>query len=151
MRWINGSLGSHAMSSRKTLLHRLFGIGRIPERYALMLRAEGIVLLDEGIGGSITLKNFRAPSRWHSWKRNWFTGCVVLTKQTFAAFALGKPIIYVPLDHERFSELRLTIVDGVLFVGFDAAAFNDGWTGMVECRFKTSQAQLFVERLAAID
>jgi hypothetical protein len=68
------------------------------------------------------LKNLRAPSRWHSWKRNWFTGCVVLTKQTFAAFALGKPIIYVPLEHERFSELRLTIVDGVLFVGFDAAA-----------------------------
>lgn len=84
-------------------------------------------------------------------KRNWFTGCVVLTKQTFAAFALGKPIIYVPLDHERLSELRLTVVDGVLFVGFDAAVFNDGWTGMVECRFKTSQAQLFVERLAAID
>jgi hypothetical protein len=138
-------------SSRKTLLHRLFGAGRIPGQYAPRLRAEGIVLSDEGIGGSITLKNFRAPGRWHSWKRNWFTGCVVLTKRTFAAFALGKPIIYVPLDHKRLSELHLSVVDRVLFVGFDAAAFNEGWTGMVECRLKTAEAQLFVEGLEAID
>jgi hypothetical protein len=138
------------MSSRKTVLHRLFGIGRIPGRYAPKLRAEGIVLLDEGIGGSIALKNFRAPGRWHQWKRNWFAGFIVLTKQTFAAFALSKPIIYVPLGDKRCSELHCTVVDEVLFVGFDASAFNDGWAGTVECRFKISEAQLFVGRLEAI-
>ena len=35
----------------KTLLHRLFGLGKIPKRYAPTLHDEGIVLIDEGIGG----------------------------------------------------------------------------------------------------
>jgi hypothetical protein len=45
----------------------------MPKKYAPTLRGEGIVLLDEGIGGSITLKNFKGPGRRHSWKRNRFT------------------------------------------------------------------------------
>jgi hypothetical protein len=53
---------------KKTLLHRIFGWGRIPKRYAPTLHNEGIILLDEGIGGSITFKKFRAPGRYHSWK-----------------------------------------------------------------------------------
>ncbi len=137
---------------KKTILHRLFGFGRIPKKYAPTLRDEGIVLKDEGIGGSITLKKFRAPGRRHSWKRNLFTGCLVLTEHTFAAFAFIRPIIYVPLSHERFSELQCSVDDGnTLFVTFDASAFNDKWSGTIECRFKTSNAQFFLERLKKKD
>ena len=133
---------------RKTLLHRIFGWGRIPKRYAPTLHDEGIILLDEGIGGSVTFKKFKAPGRYHSWKRRWFTGCILLTERSFAAFAFVKPLIYVPLDHENFSELRCTIEDGdTLLVKYDASAFNEKWSGTVECRFKTSKAQMFLERL----
>lgn len=133
---------------KKTLLHRLFGWGRIPKRYAPTLHGEGIVLLDEGIGGSITLKKFKAPGRYHSWKRNWFTGCIVLTERTFAAFGLINPLIYVPLGHENISELHCTMEkSGKLFVKYNAAAFNEKWSGTVELRFKTPKAQMFIERL----
>ena len=116
----------------KTLLHRIFGWGGIPKRYAPTLHAEGIVLLDEGIGGSITFKKFRAPGRYHSRKRSWFTGCIVLTERTFAAFAFIKPLIYVPLDHKNISELSCTIEEsGTLLVKYDASAFNEKWSGTI--------------------
>ena len=132
----------------KTLLHRLFGLGKIPKEYAPTLRGEGIVLIDEGISGSITLKRFKAPGRRHSWKRSWFTGCVVLTEQMFAAFASIRPLIFVPLADKRFSELRCSVEKGAtLLVTYDASLFNDKWSGLVECRFKTAQARLFLEQL----
>lgn len=136
------------MVMKKTLLHRLFGWGKIPKRYAPTLHDEGIILLDEGIGGSITFRNFRAPGRYHSWRRNWFTGSIVLTRRTFAAFALIKPLIYVPLDHENISELHCSIEEsGALLVEYDASAFNERWSGTVACRFKTSIAEELLERL----
>jgi hypothetical protein len=112
------------------------------------LEGEGIILLDEGIGGSITFKKFKAPGRYHSWKRSWFTGSIVLSEQTFAAFALFKPLIYIPLDHVNFSELRCTIEGGkMLSVTYDASAFNEKWSGTIECRFKTPKAQMFLDLL----
>ena len=133
---------------KKALLHRFFGWGRIPKRYAPTLCDEGIVLLDEGIGGSVTFKRFRAPGRYHSWKRSWFIGSIVLTERTFAAFALVKPLIYVPLDHGNISELHCTMEGGdTLLVEYDASAFDEKWSGTVACRFKTSKAHEFLERL----
>ncbi|MFC1683699.1 hypothetical protein ACFL0G_05805 [Candidatus Zixiibacteriota bacterium] len=133
---------------KKTLLHRLFGWGRIPKRYVSRLRDEGIILLDEGIGGSITLKQFRAPGRYNYWKRSWFIGSIVLTDRTFAAFAFFKPIIYVPLDHENISELSCTLEGGdTLIVKYGASAFNEKRSGAIECRFKTSKAEMFCQWL----
>ena len=134
----------------KTIFYRLFGIGRLPKRYASTLRREGIVLLEEGIGGTVTLKHFKAPGRRHSWKRSWFTGCLVLTEKTFAAFTLVRPLIYVPLaDAPHLAALDCTIEkDGVLLITFDASTFNEDWSGIVECRFKTPLAKQFLDRVA---
>ena len=132
----------------KTLFYRLFGLGKIPKKYAPTLRGDGIVLIDEGIGGSITLKRFRAPGRWHSWKRSWFTGCLVLTRQTFAAFTLTRSLIFLPLNDDRLSELRCSREgNATLLVCYDASLFDEKWSGMVECRFKTAQAQQFLDQL----
>ena len=134
----------------KTLLHRLFGFGKIPKRYAPTLHDEGIVLIDEGIGGSITLKNFTAPGRRHSLKWSWFTGSLVLTEKTFAAFGFIRPLVYVPLAHERFSELDYSVIDdNTLFITFDPSAFDERSSGAIEIRFKTPKARLFAECLAA--
>jgi hypothetical protein len=35
----------------KTLLYRLFGLGRIPRHLRPLVESEGIVVADEGIGG----------------------------------------------------------------------------------------------------
>ena len=132
----------------KTLLHQLFGLGKMPKKYAPTLQGEGIILIDEGIGGSITLKQFKAPGRRHSWKKSWFTGCLVLTEQTFAAFAWVRPLVFIPRADKRFAELRCSVEEGVtLRVTYDASLFNEKWSGIVECRFRTAKAQSFREQL----
>ena len=133
---------------RKTLLYRLCGLGRIPSKYAPTLRQEGIVLIDEGIGGTITYKQFVAPGRRYSWKKSGFIGSLVLTGQTFAAFAMTRPLIYLALADERLSALRCSVEEGVvLLVTYDASRLNKGWSGLVECRFRTAQARSFLEQL----
>ncbi len=69
----------------KTLLYRLFGVGKIPAQLSAELRSEVIVLLDEGIPGSDTYLDFRAPGRRSSWRRQWFTGAIALTQTRLVA------------------------------------------------------------------
>jgi hypothetical protein len=135
----------------KTLLYRIFGLGRVPKRMLPAIRREGIVLLEEGIGGSLTFRDFRAPGRRYSRKWSWFTGSLVLTGKRFAAFTcypFFNPIINVSLDDERLAKLRCSL-DGEakLCVLFDPSAFHEGWSGTIECRFATPKARLFLERI----
>ncbi len=126
---------------KKSLFHRLFGLGKVPKKFKPILDEEGVKLLDEGISGSITFKNFKAPGRYHSWKRSWFVGSIAITEKTFAAFSLAKPLIYVLFEHDKFEELYCTLEnENTLLITYDASAFNEKWSGIIECRFKTSQA-----------
>ena len=127
---------------------RLFGLGKIPKKYAPTLRGDGIILIDEGIGGSITLKRFKAPGRYHSWKKSWFTGCLVLTEQTFAAFAFARPLVLLPRADDRLASLQCSLEGtATLLVSYDASLFDEKASGTVECRFRTEKAQLFLEQL----
>ncbi|MEJ7848655.1 MAG: hypothetical protein WKF92_11275 [Pyrinomonadaceae bacterium] len=45
----------------KTFLYRFFGIGGIPTNVRAEIEREGVVLFDEGIRGTVTYINFRAP------------------------------------------------------------------------------------------
>ena len=110
------------------------------------LEQEGIVLLDDGVRGSITFKNFRAPGRRHSWKRTWFRGSLVLTQRRFAAFTSFRQIIDVPLVDERIDALHCSLEgEEKLCVAFDPSVFNDAWSGSVEYRFRTPKARLFID------
>ena len=53
----------------KSILYRLFGIGKIPEQYAIALKSEGVILFDEGLKGSVTYLDFRAPGKYSNWQR----------------------------------------------------------------------------------
>jgi len=132
----------------KTLLYRLFGLGKVPNKYAPTLQREGILLMDEGIGGSVTRKQFIAPGRRQSWKKSWFFGSLVLTQQTFAAFAMMRPLVFVPLEDQRLYELRCSVEESAtLLITYDASLFNEKASGIVECRFRTAKARLFLEQL----
>ena len=133
----------------KTLLHRLFGFGGVPQAMKPILEQEGIVLLDEGIGGSITFRNFRAPGKRYSYRKNWFTGSLVVTKLRFAGFAFSWPVINVPLEGRHIGKLvRSLEKDGaVVRIDYDSSDFHDDWSGTIECRFRTPKAQQFLERL----
>jgi hypothetical protein len=130
----------------KAVLYRLFGLGKIPEPLLAQLESEGILLLDEGIRGSVTYRNFRAPWRYSNWKRQWYTASIGLTGTRLIALRNSTPIINVPLTDQRICQLRLSREgDDTLLVAFDAGLFHDDWSGTIEYRFRTPQAQLFIE------
>ena len=131
-----------------TLLYRLFGVGRIPRQWRTMLESEGLVLVDEGIAGSVTYRDFRAPGKRSAWRKVAFTGSIALTKTRLLALQYANPAINIPLDDERFKQLRIS-VEGkeTLLVAFDASLFHNDWSGTMEYRFRTSQAQTLFETL----
>ena len=128
----------------KTLLYRLFGAGKIPQNALPQIRKEGIVLQDEGIGGSVTFRKFRAPGKRYSFRRNWFSGSIILTRKHFLAFQFSKPVIGV--SWKDAGRLTCSLEDAdTLWVHFDASEFNDDWSGDIEVRFSTPLARSLLD------
>ena len=132
----------------KTLSYRLFGVGKVPRQLSATLQSEGILLLDEGIAGSVTYLDFRAPGRRSNWRRQWFTGAIALTRVRLIAFQYSNTAINVPVTDERMRSMRFSVEgETTLVVAFDPALFHDDWSGTMEYRFRTSQARAFMEKL----
>jgi|SRR5450432_1004568 hypothetical protein len=132
----------------KSLLYRLFGIGKIPVQLKAQMEIEGIRLQDEGIPGSVTYRNFRRPGRYSSWRRTWNTASLIVTQTRLVAPFYSRPAIDVPFADKRFPSLTITLEKaGTLQVTFGASLFCDNWSGEIEYRFNTPQAQEFLEIL----
>src|SRR3954469_18787702 len=134
----------------KSLFYRLFGVGKMPAQLAATLKSEGVILLDEGIKGSVTYLNFHAPGRHSDWRRVWFTASIALTQARLVGVQDSNTSINVPLTDERLRKMQFSVEeDGTLLVSFDPALFHTDWSGTMEYRFKTEQAQLFLNQLRA--
>ena len=117
----------------KTLLYRLFGVGKIPAAWRATIEPEGVVLMDEGIAASLTYRDFRAPGKRFTWRKVAFTGAIALTESRLLALQYATPAINVPLSDERFKQLQISIEgDGTLLVAFDASLFHNDWSGTME-------------------
>jgi len=132
----------------KTLLYYLFGVGKMPEQFRTTLNSEGILLLDEGIKGSVTYLDFRAPGKRFSWRRQAFSASIAITKVRLVALQYSNPAINVPFSDERIRRLRVSVEgDETLLVAFDPSLFHNDWSGTMEYRFHTSQARALRETL----
>jgi hypothetical protein len=138
----------HGALMTKTLSYRLFGIGKIPEPFAAALKREGLLLMDEGIRGSATYRDFRAPGKYSKWKRQWYSAAIALTQIRLVAFRYSEPIIDVPFTDERIHSLQFSLAESdALQVVFDASLFHDDWSGTIEYQFRTPQAQVLLSML----
>jgi hypothetical protein len=131
----------------KTLLYRLCGAGKIPVAFREQVRAEGIVLAEEGIRCAAHFYDFRAPGRYSSRAIQLFSGAIVLTHDRLWAFRGGKPIISVPLDDERIHALQYVTGPNKLEIAFDAGLFNEAWSGRLRYTFSTPVAEQFLTHL----
>ena len=135
---------------RKSLFFTLFRWGRVPKQALPALESEGIVLLDEGLRGSVTLRDYRAPGRIHSYRKSVLAGSLVITGQRFAGFAFSKPLINIPLHDDRLRSLDISVPsDELLRISFDAGVFDLQRSGTVECRYHTRHASEFLELVAS--
>lgn len=132
----------------KSLFYRLFGIGKMPAQLVDQLKGEGLLLFDEGVRGSVTYLNFRAPGRYSNWKRQWYTASIALTELRLVALRHSQTIINVPLADERLRHMNFSLdAKSALLVAFDASLFQPEWSGKIEYRFRTEQAQAFIDNL----
>lgn len=122
----------------KTFLYRFFGIGKLPASLVAEFQAESLILMDEGIRGTVTYKNFRGGGRYSNWKRQWFSSCVILTEKRFVAYRLRERVIDVALDDPRLKQMEFAFEEPETFVAaFDAGLFQPDWKGRIEYRFRT--------------
>ena len=135
----------------KTLLYKFFRLGRVPRRVRGQIEREGIVLQDEGLRGTVTLKDYKAPGRYHSWRRTWFSGSIVLTQEHLLVFEYARPIIGVPWQDERLEALTIALEEGNrILISFDAASFHEGVSGEVAIRLSTPLAEAILEQIEVL-
>jgi hypothetical protein len=110
----------------------LFGTGTLRPDVLAALRAEGMLLLEEGLRGHVTRRNWRAPGERSNWRREWIRGALVITRRRLAIHGRRGPLVNVPWTDPRFAGLTITADHHGLLVVADAAAFSDERSGGFE-------------------
>lgn len=132
----------------KSILYKLFGIGKIREPLLAELKSEEIIASDEGVKSTLTYKNFRAPGRYSNWKRRWFSGAVALTKKRLVLQQYSQPVINLELTDERFRKIKVLLEsEETLLFEFEPNLFLENSTGEIEWRCRTPHAKIIYDRL----
>jgi hypothetical protein len=133
---------------RRTLGYKLFGSGKIPKGLMTELQSELIETSDEGIHGSVTYKNFRAPGKRDGWRRVWFSGAVAVTGVRLVALQYSNFAINVPFTDNRFRLMNISLEPtDTLLIAFDASLFHEDWSGQIEYRYRTPVAHNLFEAI----
>ena len=105
--------------------------------------------MDEGVGGTVTYRDFRSPGRRASWKKSAFSGAIALTRTRLLALQFSRPVINVPLEDERLRQMQFSVErEDRILIAFNANLFHNDWSGTLEYRFRTLQAAAFVKSLS---
>lgn len=133
----------------KSILYKLFGLGKIPKKMLPVLQAEGILVSDEGIAGRIFLRKVKGPGRRHYYRTECFPGSLVITEKRVIAYAFWKCKINVPVDDHNIARIHYDMPEThLLLISFEASDFMPGWEGVIELKFKTNKALQFRNALA---
>ncbi|MCB1042431.1 MAG: hypothetical protein KDC35_05820 [Acidobacteria bacterium] len=127
---------------RKSIWFRWFGWGCLPAKFRDALEQEHIRVIDEGVTGTVTLRQYRAPGRYCSYRKTGFIGALVITDQSFAAFRFRTPVLHLPLEPDQMKKLHVVQIHGrLLEISFQASEFDSKTSGSVTVRFNTDKAQ----------
>ena len=136
---------------KKTILYRLFGVGSVPEKLRPVLEQEGVVALDEGIGGWFVAKHVNAPGKRYRRRTEGFSGCLVVTKSRVVCYTYGKRQINISVEDPRIASLCVdTPTAQMLCLSFESSDFHEERQGVIVFRFATDQSLSFREALVAI-
>lgn len=119
----------------------MLGSGRISDDLRAALAAEGPLFMEEELSGSITYRNYRAPSQYSSLRKQATVGAIAVTPQRLVVWTGRDKNIDVPLDHRLRAAINITLdkPDRICFA-YDAARFSPDRSGTVEVRLRTAQA-----------
>lgn len=136
---------------KKTILYRLFGCGSIPKKLLPVLEQEGIVILDEGMGGWFITKHVDGPGKRYRHRSEGFTGCLAITKARVVCYTYAKRQINIAVQDSKIAKLYVdTPKENTFSLSFEASDFREGWKGVIEFRFNTDKYLLFRDALVAL-
>lgn len=129
---------------------RLFGSGRLPLEGANLIAADPSALVAESLVCSITFVNFRAPGRYSAWRRQWFLGSLAVAKDRLVAYRYRKRLVNVAWDDPRVRQIKFSVPQpGCLLLAHDASLFQPTWSGNIELRFTTADADRVLRAIEA--
>src|SRR5262245_22472816 len=112
----------------------------MPANLRSSLEAEGITFLAEGLTGSITYRNYRAPGKYYGIAKQGTAGAIGFSGQRLVVWVSRGGSVDIPLAMAS-SALQASSdrPDRVSFT-YDAGRFRPETSGQVEIRLKTPQA-----------
>ncbi|GAA2379606.1 hypothetical protein [Dactylosporangium salmoneum] len=127
----------------------LFGSGRVPEQLRAELAGEPAVLLENGLRGSVTYRDYRTPHQFSSLRKQGTYGAIAITATRLLVWAGGRKHIDVPLSHPDRADIEISAdrPDRICFA-YDAGASDPTRSGRVEIRLCTAQAGHIVQLAA---
>lgn len=136
---------------KKTILYRLFGFGSVPKKLRPVLEQEGIVAIDEGIGGWFVTKTVNGPGKRYRNRIERFSGCLAVTKARVVCYTYGKRQINISVEDPKIANLYVdTPEEQKLCLSFKSSNFREEWKGVIEFRFNTDKAPQFRNALMTI-
>jgi hypothetical protein len=134
-----------------TILYRLFGLGSFPKKLLPVLQQEGVVILDEGMGGWFIASNVNGPWRRYRHRTEGFSGCLAVTKERVVCYTYGKRQMNISVRDPKINNLHVDLPNRQqLSISFESGTLREGWQGVIEFRFNTEKAILFREALLAV-
>lgn len=136
---------------KKSILYRLFGLGAVPKKLLPVLEREGVLALDEGMGGWFKAAHVDGPGKRYRHRSERFSGCLVVTNERVVCYTYGKRQINISVKDPRMADLHVDVPEERrLTISFESSVFRPGWTGVMEFRFDTEKALLFRDALVAV-
>ena len=130
----------------------LLGSGRLPEHLRVQLLADDVLVLEEGLFGSVTYRNYRAPGRRTTLRKQAVSGAIAMTADRLVVWAGGMKHIDVPRGNAlwRATDVQAETPEQVR-LAYDAGATNTALSGRVEVRLHTGQAARIAELHAYVE
>jgi hypothetical protein len=120
----------------------LFGAKqRIPQPVRSVLEQNGILLLEEDLGGSVTYRDFRAPGRYSSYKLQPMSWALALSSRGLLLWHGRSPFIDIAWTEPRIAALHARVDEkGQLAITWDASTFQPSWSGSIEVHVRCADA-----------
>ena len=136
---------------KKTILYRLFGVGSVPKKLRPALEQEGVIALDEGMGGWFVAQHVNGPGKRYRHRTEGFSGWFAVTNARVVCYTYGKRQINISVKDPKITNLYVdTPTEQKFCLSFESSTFREGWQGVIEFLFKTDKAHSFREALIAI-
>jgi hypothetical protein len=124
-------------------LSRIFlGDGELPAALRGQLEVEGILLLEEGVRGSVTYRGYRTPHMHARFRRIPRVVFVAVTGHRLLVAERGVAVIDVGWQQRQVGSLDVSARAGQLVIAYEISAFHADRVGRIEVELRPAEPEL---------